>query len=114
MQLAAQKPDDSFADIETQSNSLRGSVVVGRLVKRFEEVWKVLFRNAFPRVPYFESDLIAYSLDAHCNLACIGELDRIADEIVENLPKPDRICSDPVWNCAVQREGKTELLLTGS
>src|SRR6202040_2043274 len=65
MQLAAQKTDNSFADIETQSDSLRGSIVVGRLEKRFEQVWQIFFRDRFSRVLHFEPDLIVDSLDAH-------------------------------------------------
>src|SRR5580692_3271930 len=114
MQLATKKADNPLADIEAESNTLRGLVIIGRLIERLEEVWNVFFGNSFARICHLEPDLIVETLDAKRYLAAMGELYSVADEIIENLPEPDRVGPNPVWDRSVERVSKTELFLTGA
>src|ERR1700760_858455 len=95
MQLATKKTDNPFTDIEAESDPLRGLVIIGRLIKRLEEVRNVFFRNSFAGIGHLEPDLIVQTLDPKRDLAAMGELYCIAGEIVENLPEPDRVGPDP-------------------
>src|ERR1700722_16562201 len=114
MQLIAKKSDDPFADIETEADALRGFIIVGGLIKGLKQIWNVFFGNPFSGIRHFEPDLVIDSLEAQRDLARVGEFDGIANQIIEHLPKPDWIGSDPVGDCSVQSISETELLLTGS
>ena len=58
MQLTTKKTDNPLADVEAQSNTLRGLVIIGGLIERLEEIWNIFFRNSFAGICHLESDLI--------------------------------------------------------
>ncbi len=67
------------------------------LDERLENRVQFVLRNAHAGVLHFDDErdvaagLLFFPSDAHFNAALVGELDRVADQIDQNLPQPDAV-----------------------
>src|SRR5208283_1349687 len=91
LQLAAQQPHDPLADMQPEADPAAGLVIVAGLVKRLKNIREIASRNSLACISHFKPDSVAAAGHKQRDFSFVCELDRVADEIVENLPEPHRI-----------------------
>jgi hypothetical protein len=75
------------------------------LCERFEYMPALLRRNAYPRVDNFEGNqdrsfVVFHRVGADADLSTLGKLDRIADQIRQNLPQSSGVADQiGLQNC---------------
>src|SRR5439155_2666249 len=83
-------PDDGETDSETAVDAGRGAV---GLLKAIEDGGEELGGDSLPGVRHADLELRPGSIEAHLDLSLQGgELDRIGDEVPDDLLEPVRIC----------------------
>ena len=89
---------EAFDDGKSQAGALFFLFTMrAGLDERFENRVQFVLRNAHAGVLNLDDErdvaagLLFFPSDAHFDAAFVGELDRVADEIDQNLPQPDAV-----------------------
>src|SRR5262249_38563427 len=102
--LDPHSPSHELDELQRNGQAQAGAAVFARrrgvdLRKGLKEETQLLARNADARVTYREMEagrrfVLGFALDTHGHFARAGELDRVADEVHENLPQPARVADE--------------------
>jgi hypothetical protein len=116
-ELAAHERDEAVADREAEAGAGLGRAAIGDLVERLEERREIGRGDADAGVEHgefkvFRADVSAPS--AKGDAAAGGELDRVAEEIVEDLAEFEGIADDELGEIGGGIENEFEFLLLGA
>src|ERR1700693_3503819 len=92
LQLATMKFDEARSDGKSQAGAFRGAARLRQAIERFEDPLLFFGGNSRAIVTHFQSDLPSHLTRDQFDSASFGsELNRIADQIHEDLPESSRV-----------------------
>src|SRR6202022_4343850 len=95
--------DHALGDRQTQPGAaLLTRIRIVDLLELAEDPLLVGVGNARPGIAHLEDELAAIGRAADLDLALVGELDRVADEVQQHLREPARVAVT-LWHIRLQR-----------